>query len=89
MYGKRKLTYYNKSTHIHIEERGGSKMTSNQYMMCVEDVAKELECSKSYAYKIVKTLNKELAEQGYITMAGRVPRAYWEKKMYGYEQQEQ
>ncbi len=64
-------------------------MTTNQYMMCVEDVARELDCSKSYAYKIVKTLNKELAEQGYITMAGRVPRAYWEKKMYGYEQQEQ
>ena len=54
--------------------------------MCVEDVAKELDCSKSYAYKIVKMMNKELAAQGYITMAGRVPRAFWEKKMYGYDQ---
>ena len=30
-------------------------------------------------------INKELAEQGYITMAGRIPRAYWAKKMFGYE----
>lgn len=60
-------------------------MTGNQYMMCVEDVANELQCSKSHAYKIVKMMNKELAEQGYITMAGRIPKAYWKKKMYGYE----
>lgn len=29
--------------------------------------------------------NKELAGQGYITMAGRIPRAFGAKKMYGYE----
>lgn len=23
--------------------------------------------------------------QGYITMAGRIPKAFWAKKMYGYE----
>ena len=61
-------------------------MISNQHMMCVEDVANELGCSKSYAYKIVKMMNKELSAQGYITMAGKVPRAFWEKKMYGYDQ---
>ena len=54
-------------------------------MMSAGDVAKELNCSKSHAYKLVKKLNKELAEQGYITMAGRIPKAYWAKKMYGYE----
>jgi len=55
------------------------------YMMSAEDIAKELNCSKSHAYKIVKELNKELAAQGYITMAGRIPRAFWATKMYGYE----
>jgi hypothetical protein len=30
-------------------------------------------------------MNKELAAQGYITMSGRIPKAYWAKKMYGYE----
>jgi hypothetical protein len=30
-------------------------------------------------------MNKELSAQGYITMAGRIPKAFWAKKMYGYE----
>lgn len=60
-------------------------MANYSYMMNVEDIANELGCSKSHAYKIVKALNKELEGQGYITMAGRIPRAFWAKKMYGYE----
>ncbi len=60
-------------------------MANYRYMMSAEDIAKELNCSKSHAYKIVKELNRELAGQGYITMAGRIPRAFWAKKMYGYE----
>ena len=39
-------------------------MANYQYMMSADDVAKELDCSKSYAYKLVKAMNKELAEQG-------------------------
>lgn len=38
-------------------------MANYQYMMSADDVAKELDCSKSYAYKLVKAMNKELAEQ--------------------------
>ena len=60
-------------------------MANYQYMMGVEEVAKDLNCSKSHAYKLVKNLNKELEEQGYITMAGRIPRAYLAKKVFGYE----
>nr|WP_304956999.1 HTH domain-containing protein [uncultured Acetatifactor sp.] len=60
-------------------------MANYRYMMSAEDIAKELNCSKSHAYKIVKELNRELAGQGYITMAGSIPRAFWAKKMYGYE----
>lgn len=29
-------------------------MANYQYMMSADDVAKELDCSKSYAYKLVK-----------------------------------
>jgi len=36
-------------------------MANYQYMMGADDVAKELDCSKSYAYKLVKTMNMELA----------------------------
>ena len=34
-------------------------MANYQYMMSADDVAKELDCSKSYAYKLVKAMNKD------------------------------
>ena len=60
-------------------------MADYKYMMNVDDVARELNCSKYHAYKLVRRMNAELAQQGYLTMAGKIPRAYWAKKMYGYE----
>ena len=39
----------------------------------------------SYAYKVVRLLNKELEAKGFITVAGRVSRRYFEEKFYGSE----
>lgn len=60
-------------------------MENYNYMMSADDIAKELNCSKSHAYKLVRAMNKELSAQGYITMAGKVPKAFWANKMYGYK----
>ena len=46
----------------------------------VKEVMTRLECSMCKAYKIIKTLNSELERKGYITIAGRVPRAYFEQR---------
>lgn len=52
--------------------------------MRVEDVVKELGVSKSYAYKIVRKLNAELENKGYLTVSGRVNRKFFlEKFCYG------
>lgn len=40
--------------------------------MTVEEVAQELNVSKSYAYKVVRELNAEMRELGYLTVTGRV-----------------
>lgn len=48
--------------------------------MRVEDVAKELGVSKSYAYKVVQKLNTELQKMGYLTISGRVSRKYFIEK---------
>jgi predicted transcriptional regulator len=57
--------------------------------MRVEEVAEELGVSKSFAYKIVQRLNRELEEQGYLTVSGRVNRKYFMKKFcYGGTEQE-
>jgi len=38
--------------------------------------------SRGKAYKIIRICNKELKEQGLITIAGKRPIAYLEKKYY-------
>ena len=56
---------------------------SNTFMR-VDDVAEELNVSKSYAYKIVQKLNAELKNLGYMTVAGRINKKYFmEKVCYG------
>ena len=58
-------------------------MNENSFMR-VDDVARELGISKSYAYKIVQKLNAELREKGYLTISGRVNwRYFMEKLCYG------
>jgi phytoene/squalene synthetase len=49
----------------------------------VDDVAKELGISKAHAYKLIRSMNMELQKQGYITIAGRVSRKYFEERVYG------
>jgi predicted transcriptional regulator len=53
----------------------------NQFMRA-EEVARELEVSKSYAYKLIQQLNAELREKGYITIAGRVNQQYFRERLY-------
>lgn len=53
---------------------------SNTFLR-VEEVAEEMEVSKSYAYKIVQRLNRELESMGYLTVAGRVNKQYFMEKV--------
>ena len=49
--------------------------------MKVDEVAQELGVSKSYAYKIVQRLNRELESMGYLTVSGRVNKQYFMEKV--------
>ena len=48
----------------------------------VNDVAVYRDVSVPKAYKIIRTLNAELNEKGYITVAGKVNRLFFEEKIY-------
>lgn len=48
-----------------------------------EEVSQELGISKPYAYKLVREMNEELKQKGFITIPGRVSRRYFEEKFYG------
>ncbi|MFR7991448.1 MAG: LysR family transcriptional regulator [Lachnospiraceae bacterium] len=48
-----------------------------------DDVARELDVSKPYAYKLIRQLNEELKAKGFVTIAGRVNRQYFYERLYG------
>lgn len=48
-----------------------------------DDVARELDVSKPYAYKLIRQLNEELKAKGFVTIAGRVNRRYFYERLYG------
>lgn len=52
-------------------------------MAGVKDVMKAMDVAESTAYKIIKDLNAELKKKGFMTLTGRVPKAYFESRFYG------
>lgn len=49
------------------------------------DVSVAFGVSKGKAYEIIRELNASLRAEGYITVAGRCPKRYFEEKYYGFE----
>ena len=50
--------------------------------MKAEEVQNYLDISRTEAYRIIKNLNEELKQQGYITISGRVSRKYLLERVY-------
>ena len=48
-----------------------------------EEMAEALGISKPYAYKLMREMNAELKQKGFLTIPGRVSRRYFEEKFYG------
>ena len=48
-----------------------------------DDVARALDVTKPYAYKLIRQLNEELKAKGFVTIAGRVNRQYFYERLYG------
>lgn len=49
----------------------------------VKEIGEVLGVSESRSYGIVRDLNKELADKGYMVIHGRVSRKYFEERFYG------
>ena len=56
---------------------------SKELFVQAEEVAGALGISKPYAYKLVREMNEELKQKGFLTIPGRVSRHYFEEKFYG------
>lgn len=63
------------------EER---KMTENKIYITASELADMLGISVGHAYKIIRRLNEELKKDGFLVIAGKIPRRYFEKRWYGF-----
>lgn len=48
-----------------------------------QEVQEMLGVSRAKAYKVVKELNEELRDQGYLVTAGKIPKKFLAEKYYG------
>lgn len=54
-----------------------------KHVLTAKDIAEICGISKSKSYGIIRQLNEELEQKGYLTLRGRVSKAYFFEKMYG------
>lgn len=47
------------------------------------DIATMLGASMGKAYKILREMNKDLENKGFLTIAGKIPVEYFKQKWYG------
>ncbi len=54
-----------------------------KYYLTANDVSEYMGISVPTAYKIIRKLNDELKAKGFITVAGKINRGYFERKAFG------
>ena len=57
--------------------------TANKVYITAAELSEMLGVSIGHAYKIIRQLNQQLAKDGYITVAGKIPTKLIEQKWYG------
>lgn len=63
-------------------EHRKEQMYMSEKFIRAEEVAEVMEISVAYAYKIIRKLNQELSDKGFITITGRVNREYFNERVY-------
>ena len=56
----------------------------NKIYITAPELAGMLGISDGQAYKLIRGMNQELKKEGYLVIAGKVPKRYFEKCWYGY-----
>ena len=48
-----------------------------------KDISQMLDVSVSKGYELIKKMNQELEQEGYLVLSGKVPVAYFNQRWYG------
>ncbi len=59
-------------------------MKTGKNFLNAADVSEYMDISIPMAYKIIRKLNDELKAQGFITVAGKINRLYFEQQVNGF-----
>lgn len=59
-------------------------MDNQSIYITAPELAQVMGVSNGHAYKLIREVNTELKKQGYLTIAGKLPRAYLKKCLYGF-----
>lgn len=65
---------------LHREKEDAYMAENNKIYITANELAEMLGVSVGHAYK----LNQELEKEGFLVIAGKVPRRYFEKRWYGF-----
>ncbi len=57
-------------------------MNNESVFYSADDISAILTVSRPTAYRIIKRLNDELKQKGFIVVSGRVPKKYFSEKFY-------
>lgn len=55
----------------------------SKLFITVKEVSQVLQVSDQQSYKIIRSMNEELKEKGYLIVRGRVDRKYFFEHFYG------
>lgn len=58
-------------------------MTQGTLYYTVNEVQEMLGISRGHAYKLIKNLNQQLSQRGFIVIAGKIPKKYFAEHYYG------
>ena len=53
---------------------------NNKIYITANELAEMLGVSVGHAYKLIRKLNQELEKEGFLVIAAKVPRRYFEKR---------
>lgn len=59
--------------------------TNSNIFIKADEVSETMDISTAYAYKIIKKLNNELIQKGFLVVNGRTSRKYFYERLYGDE----
>ena len=77
------MIYYNNAI---IHNRCLEVILMKSVFYTAQEVAEILGVSRTKAYKIVKELNIELQAKGFIVIAGKIPKRYFEERCYAFSE---